>query len=174
MLESGQLPNAHSPQKLLKGALAGVIATIPMTCLLGTIDTSADDELVTNLVRRTGYPLDADGRLLATFVSRFAFGAGAGLLFAVGRNHFTRIPPVLRAPSFALGLWALTSIGKRAATRPRPTHGQDEAILFSSHLVWGVALGRLIEASGRDIAFGIWSGVAGRGDIARSVRNFVS
>lgn len=172
-------PKNHLPNQLFMGAIAGLVATIPMSWALGTIDTSADDELVANIVHRTGYPLDADERHLATFVSRFGFGASAGFLFAVLQGHLgadpsSRLAPRYRAPLFAVGLWALTSIGKRMATQKRPSHAKDELILFGSHLLWGLSVARLIDASPREVIFGIVSGIFSQSPIAREVRALVS
>ncbi|HEX6289731.1 MAG TPA: DUF6789 family protein [Herpetosiphonaceae bacterium] len=148
---------------ILSGALAGFIATAPMT---------ASMELMHRLLpRREQYPLppseitaeltdqigvgdklNQDEHVGLTLLNHFAYGAAAGALYAPLANQM-RISPSLKGIAFGLVVWTVSYLGWLPAMgilRPATEHPpRRNLLMILAHVVWGSVTGVLVEAARR-------------------------
>jgi len=160
----------------LRGALAGLVATAPMTgVMLGlkqllppierfplpprriTLHFAAAGHLLGRLPR----PLD----LLATLLLHFGFGATAGAVYAwtaarvrlpwhgphvrvAGRR--VRLLAVARGMAFGLLVWAVSYVGWLPAlgiiAPAQDRPRRRNLLMITAHLVWGACAGLLVDA----------------------------
>ncbi len=126
-------------RSLIRGALAGAIATIPMTWAMTRSreylhSQRPNDELRANVRYKAGYPLDVDSQRLTTYVSRFAAGAVAGVVYSLLFSRIQRLNPEARGPVFGLSLWGLGAF-RRANSKPS----------IAAHVLWGFSIHRLLQ-----------------------------
>ncbi len=172
---------------ILAGALAGLVATVPMTWAMNRMHR--------RLPRRQRYPLPprliservaaaagmADSmterqRVGFALASHYAYGAAAGagcapVMRAVGG------PPVVGGIAYGLGVWAASYLGWIPALgilRPATDHPRERVgMMLAAHVVWGGATGwltaRLSERRGTlSPLHGAWTAGRIRGsDLAR-------
>jgi uncharacterized membrane protein YagU involved in acid resistance len=142
---------------VLRGAAAGLAATVPMTIVMEGLRAVLPaeqhrrmppreivDRTIEKAVETTGEggELDRGDRLVLTAVAHCAFGAAAGGVYgAVAR------PSLLTGIAYGLTVWALAygvglpSLGLHPAAT-RDTTDRNE-VLIISHVVWGAVLARL-------------------------------
>jgi hypothetical protein len=144
------------PQKLLLGALAGIIATVPMTFVM-TIwhrrlpwwqryplpPRIITDRLLTRAPLPSGLvPPPSPGRALA---AHFAFGAAAGSIYACLSPALRHRYPLQAGVLYALGIWGGSYLGWVPATGAMaPATRQPmarTAMMIAAHIVWGATLG---------------------------------
>ncbi len=150
---------------MLMGAVAGCVATAPMTWSM--------EAMHRRLPQRERYPLpprqiamrvaeeagvkerlDEGERLWLTLLAHFAMGTAAGALygFLAGRQ---RLPGPLAGAGFGLAVWAGNYLGLLPALgilRPATEHPpRRTALMVAAHLVWGAVVGTLAD-TGRDRA----------------------
>jgi uncharacterized membrane protein YagU involved in acid resistance len=146
--------------RFLRGAAAGLVATVPMTIVMEGLRAALPAErhrrmppreVVDRTVEKTiettgeGAQLDAGDRVALTTIAHFAFGAAAGAVYgaAVG----SRRASILTGLAYGLTVWAaaygvgLPSLGLHPAA-PRDTKDRNW-VLVASHVVWGATLGTL-------------------------------
>ena len=155
------MSNGHS---VLRGAAAGVAATIPMTIVMEALRAvlpaeqnrrMPPREIVDRTIEKTietageGAELDGGDRIALTTAAHFAFGAAAGAVYgaAVGARRSS----ALIGMAYGLGVWAaaygvgLPSLGLHPAAT-RDTTDRNE-VLVASHLVWGATLGLMLRST---------------------------
>ncbi len=134
---------------LLRGAAAGLSATVPMTTVMSgwrRLRPEAIPELPPRTI--TARAADAVAEVPAekaldglTGVAHFAFGAVAGALFAAVKP---RAP--LAGPTYGAAVWAVSYLGWLPALRLMPPPGRTSrelrVMMFVAHLVWGWSLAR--------------------------------
>lgn len=139
--------------KLMRGAIAGTVATIPMTLVMIALFRRLPPAqhyplpprlITTKLAERTGIrPIMRDPTLtVATLLAHFGYGAATGALFPFLESR--RVSPALAGPGYGLAVWAASYLGwipamhiLLAATRhPR----ERNALMLTAHIVWGAAL----------------------------------
>lgn len=146
--------------KVLRGAAAGFVATVPMTVVMEGLRAALPAErhrrmppreVVDRSIQKTiettgeGTQLDRGDRVLLTTIGHFAFGAAAGALYsqAVGSHRASAVTGL----AYGLSVWAmaygvgLPSLGLHPAARD-DTRDRNW-VLVASHAVWGAALGIL-------------------------------
>jgi hypothetical protein len=161
---------------LIRGAIAGVVATVPMTWAIREIDpndAAADDELIPDVVRKSGYPLDADDRRLAAYVARFGFGAFAGVVYALAAPKLKTVRPEVKGPLFGLALWGACVVSRKASGSFRMTPAQ-QAVMMSSHLAWGLAVTRLLRMPTSEIVKDLAMGVMGHTPFTKKLHKVIS
>lgn len=158
---------------ILRGALAGIVATVPMTWALREIDSSGEDEIVSDITRKAGYPLDADDRRLAAYVARFGFGAFAGIVYALAAPKLKTIKPEVKGPLFGLTLWGASVVARKARGEFRMTPSQ-QAVMVGSHLTWGLALTRLLTMTTSEIVRDLATGVMGHTPLTKKLHDVIS
>ena len=138
------------------GALAGAIATVPMTIAMKAwqaLNPRAaryplpPREVTIRAARRTGAEEHVEeAEPHATYITHFGVGTTAGAVYAA-TAYRTPLPPVVSGMGFGLAVWASSYLGvlpelriiPEARRRPLAWH----ALLATSHLVWGAATGVL-------------------------------
>lgn len=152
---------------LIRGAAAGLAATVPMTVAMEGLRAVLPaeqhrrmppreivDRTIDKTVEKTGegLDLDRDDRIVLTTLAHFAFGAAAGAVY--GAITGSRRSSVLKGIAYGLGVWAvaygvgLPSLGLHPAAA-RDTTNRNE-VLIASHLVWGAFLGKLTQSKNSD------------------------
>lgn len=145
---------AGGMNRYLAGAVAGALATVPMTLVMIALHR--------RLPRRQRYPLPprqitanvaarvGAGRLLtgdrmtaATLAAHFGYGAAVGSLYAVLADG-RRAKNLYAGGAYGVAVWALSYLGWIPALRilpPATRHPMPRnALMLLSHLVWGAAL----------------------------------
>jgi len=134
-----------------RGALAGLIATIPMTLVMTLLfrrlpagqQYPLPPVLITGaLADRTGKPLAGSALGAAALVAHFGYGAATGALYP--RLLPRGWPPVLTGPGYGVAVWSASYLGWIPALRiltPATRHpARRNALMLAAHLVWGAAL----------------------------------
>ena len=142
---------------VLRGAAAGLAATIPMTLAMEALRAwlpreqhrpMPPREIVDHAVEKTGADahVDESDRRAITAAAHLAFGAAAGAVYAglVG----SRRASVLSGIGYGLAVWAgaygvgMPSLGLHPAAGNDTKDRND--VLIGSHIVWGAVLGALV------------------------------
>jgi uncharacterized membrane protein YagU involved in acid resistance len=142
-----------------QGALAGLIATAPMTVAMELMrwrlpvherGSLPPKKVALRAAKRVGLHahLDDQQRGALALVSHFGFGAAAGSLYAplVGR---VGLPPVVRGVIFGLLIWLVNYMGWLPAVQLFGPATRDSkgrlGLMVAAHVVWGATLGLLLD-----------------------------
>jgi hypothetical protein len=154
----------HAEQGLLeqvaRGALAGAMATGPMTAAMAAMHRQLPTAqrfplpprmITTRVTRNAGAEALVETRSrrdVMTYASHFGYGAAMGAAYGTVAE---RLPgaPVTRGVLWGLAVWAGSYLGwlPLSGLRASPTRlpAGREALLFTAHVVYGAALGWLHE-----------------------------
>lgn len=157
-------------RRVLIGALAGLIASIPMAGVmiglnralpgrkrsLREIWTPLPPKLITRRVtRRAGLgQVTRPGRKwdATTWLSHLGYGAATASIYPLVTRPLP-LPHILRGMLFALGIWAASYMGwLPAANILPPAHQQSarrNAVMILSHLAWGLIIALLTDRLSR-------------------------
>ncbi len=142
-----------------RGALAGLIATVPMSATMLALFRTLPQEdrypiepaiLTSEVVERALHrQLNPPLRMALTLASHFAYGAAMGALAGPFLRRL-RVPGPLAGITTGIGVWALNyavalpSLGllRPESQRPAPRR----LLLFTAHLAWGATLGWIMPA----------------------------
>lgn len=146
--------------RLARGALAGLAATVPMTVVMQGLHRRLPWHLrypleprliAERITRRLGLDqhMDEPDQRWAALACHFAYGSAAGAVYSSIMPPL-RIPPATRGAAFGVLLWAAGYLGWLPAMgilepdtrRPR----RRAAIMVLSHLVWGAFAGHLADS----------------------------
>jgi hypothetical protein len=138
------------PRTVVRGAVAGALATAPMTLAMLLLHRGAlaPERVSRQLWRRAGGAA-AEPEARSTFdaawmASHVAFGAGAGVLYANLRAPM-RQRAALCGAGFGAALWATSYVAVLPALSLYPAVADDHRGrrrgIAASHLVYGTALG---------------------------------
>ena len=149
--------------KFLRGALAGLTATLPMSAAM---ELGADQlprreryplppRLITsNLARKAGYRhrlSDAEIKAL-TLASHFGYGATMGAIY--GAVVPPKLVGVKSGVLFGLCVWASSYLGLLPAlgilSNATEHPARRNALMIGAHVVWGSSLGRTLQAMADD------------------------
>lgn len=140
---------------LLSGALAGCIATAPMTASMELMYRLLPQheqyplppsEITAELVDQTGVrdDLDIDEHVGLTLVNHFAYGAAAGAIYGP-LAKYAPLPPAFKGIAFGLVVWTVSYLGLLPALgilRPATEHpGRRNLLMILAHVVWGSVTG---------------------------------
>lgn len=145
----------QTEQALLQAALAGFIATIPMTIFMLVTQRflpkgqhyELPPELITKDVARkvhVRWHMNKAAVLVATLAAHFGYGATIGMLYELIRKRIL-LPPPLKGTLFGFAVWAasyfvlLPLLGISETGQKEP--GQRNLIMLVAHIVWGAVLG---------------------------------
>jgi uncharacterized membrane protein YagU involved in acid resistance len=153
------LDSTFSPRDVLKGAIAGLIATIPMTIsmLIGWRLLPQREryplpprEITGEVVERLGKAdeLSEAALMTATLLSHFAYGAVSGCTYAVIEQNFP-LGTFLKGSLAGFILWVGSYLGwllavgilKPATHRP----WRRNLLMILAHILWGVTLGEITQ-----------------------------
>ncbi len=129
----------------LKGALAGFIATAPMTVFMLTTQRflpkgqqyDLPPELITKELAHRAHirwHMSKTRILAATLVSHFGYGAAMGALYSPLDKKLP-LPAVVKGVIFGVVVWAGSSAHKEPVRR--------NLMMIAAHLVWGSAMALL-------------------------------
>ena len=139
--------------RILQGAIAGTIATIPMTLVMTSLFRKLPPPqryplpprlIMEDVTRRAEvrHRLDDPTLTHATLIAHFAYGAITGALLPLLER--TRYPLSLVGPGYGVAVWAASYLGWIPAVRiltPATRHpAKRNALMVTAHLVWGAAL----------------------------------
>ena len=145
--------------RLFNGALAGTLATAPMTVFMVAMHRL--------LPRHEQYPLppsqvtataeaksgvqehvDREQHVAVTLLSHFAYGAAAGAIFAPIAKALP-IPAVWSGIGYGLVVWTISYLGLLPALgllRPATEQpARRNALMIVAHIVWGSVTGLLLD-----------------------------
>jgi uncharacterized membrane protein YagU involved in acid resistance len=143
--------------RLLTGAAAGVIATLPMTLIMLALRSwlprheqrrLPPEQITAHLTRRTGLRRIFDRRNdgVLAWVLHFAFGGSAGSIYGV-LSAGVPLPKWLMGSLFGSLVWVGSYFGWLPILRIHGNgHEQSRrrnALMLVAHVVWGVTLGPL-------------------------------
>lgn len=145
----------------LSGAVAGLVATGPMTAVMLVLHRLLPklqqyplepDRITRRLANRLGLHRlagDREARLAVTTAAHFGYGAAAGALFPALAGWLP-LPAVLAGAAYGLAVWAGSYLGLVPALgllSPATRHPkQRNALMIAAHLVWGATVGLLVGA----------------------------
>ena len=141
---------------LIKGGIAGLAATIPMTLAMKALRSllPTDEQyplpprlIVENAAEKLGVEENRaeTEKYALTLVSHFAYGAAAGAIYEQGLEIFEVEPNALNGIGYGLSVWTLSYLGLLPAARlltPATKHtARRNALMIAAHIVWGASLG---------------------------------
>lgn len=154
--------------RILLGAVAGLVATAPMTLAMKLMHEQLPREeryplpprqVTEGMAEKAGVneQLDEEGREAATWASHFAYGAACGALYGALSGERADGRPALAGVGFGVAVWAASYLGWLPAAgiiAPATDHpARRNALMIAAHVVWGattgVALDKMSEDSGR-------------------------
>jgi uncharacterized membrane protein YagU involved in acid resistance len=147
----------HEPDiaPLLRGGIAGFIATAPMTIAMELIfrllprheqyDLPPGENVTTIFKQKLGwYEMNRTQYRVITAIGHFSYGALAGTVYGA-IAHRLRLPPLLKGMLYAMAVWSFSYLGWLPAAkvlRPATEHPpRRTALMIISHLVWGAVVG---------------------------------
>lgn len=140
----------------IKGAIAGVIATVPMTVAMKLLHSRLPEKEQYPLpprliVESAAEKLDVEKNLsereeyAMTLISHFAYGTATGAIYEQGLEIFDVEPSALNGIAYGLGVWTLSYLGLLPAVgllTPATEHpARRNALMIAAHVVWGASLG---------------------------------
>jgi hypothetical protein len=140
---------------LAKGALAGVVATVPMTVAMelgrrsGLLRRQAPEEITDRLLASAGAPKTTrEQRQRVTGLVHVATGAALGAIFAALPQPNRVSHRIGLGAAYGLGVYTLNYAGLAPMARLMPPATQDrpgrQITTFAAHLVFGATLGSLL------------------------------
>ena len=153
--------------RYLTGAIAGLVATLPMTVLMvigkRQLSWKSQESLpprqITRRVLQTvdlHSELSQDQETVLTAVNHFSYGAGAGAVY--GRLFPSRslVGSVSSGIVYGLGVWTGSYFGWLPALELYRSAAEDTAernrLMVAAHLVWGGSLGLVTHLLSRKVA----------------------
>lgn len=154
----------HNRSKYIRGAIAGLVATAPMTLAMEGLyrrlppvekNPLPPRELTMKVTEAVGVKdqLPQEDRFSLTLISHFAYGAASGLAYAAIMDQFKlgtlkgRSTSTAKGALFGLAVWAGSYLGWIPAIRlMSPAHrhpGRRTALMILVHLIWGGTTGLL-------------------------------
>lgn len=158
-LEDGQSAN-EVWTSMCRGALAGFVATVPMTVAMELMrrQLPASEryplpprEITMEVAEEAGVKeqMNEPERIGATLVAHFGYGAAVGALYAPLARK-SSLPPALEGAAYGLAVWAGSYLGLLPAMnilRPATEHPpRRTALMITAHLIWGAVAGVLIDS----------------------------
>ena len=175
----------------VRGALAGAIATVPMTFVMKEIYAMLPrrqqalplpPEIITaNAETIAGArPVDPNAHVAAATASHFGFGAFCGIVYALLAHRIApraNVRPEVRGPLFGLAVWAASYLGWVPALGLAPSAAREPKernfMMIAAHLVWGFALSRLAQQDTRDLVQQTVAGIKNRDAKAKFLQHAV-
>jgi uncharacterized membrane protein YagU involved in acid resistance len=149
---------------MCQGALAGVVATVPMTVAMELMHRQLPAheryplpprEIMMEVAEEAGVKeqMDEPERIGMTLAAHFGYGAAVGALYAPLARRLP-LPPALGGAAYGFIVWAGSYLGLLPAMgilRPATEHPpRRNALMITAHLIWGAAAGVLIDSLERE------------------------
>ncbi|MDQ4075668.1 MAG: DUF1440 domain-containing protein [Chloroflexota bacterium] len=142
----------------LSGALAGFMATVPMSAAMKVMQmllpwwedyALPPSQITTRVARLLGleeYVDDPREHLLLTVASHFGYGTAVGTLYPLLTRRLP-LPPLARGVVYGLVIWFVSYLGWLPAMRILPPATEDpkgrNVLMITAHLIWGGGTGLL-------------------------------
>ena len=139
--------------RILRGAVAGALATAPMTALMvgakqfGLMGGMPPEKITSSLLRRSGIrPSEAQQDAVAT-VLHVGFGTAAGAVFGIvaPKRLIARVPVGM---AYGAAIWGVSYMGWVPAFGLMPAADRDrrdrQMVMLAGHLVYGTALALMV------------------------------
>jgi uncharacterized membrane protein YagU involved in acid resistance len=137
--------------EIRQGALAGFVATAPMTVVMWVLDRGRHpterslppEQITRNLARRTGLHrfLNEPGKKAAAWVSHFGYGTATGAAYPLIAERIL-LSEKVKGPLYGFFIWALSYLGWLPAVRIMPPAPRQSAwrnlALVAAHAIWGL------------------------------------
>jgi hypothetical protein len=153
-----------SESTLMIGAVSGFAATAPMTIFMELMHKRLPPdeqyplppgEIESDVTEKAGVSeqLDRHEHTALTMASHFAYGTAAGAVYAplAGGLHPN---PLVGGIAFGLAVWGASYMGLLPALgilKPASEHPpRRTALMIAAHVIWGSALGVLVDRLGGD------------------------
>lgn len=148
--------NDHRAASIVEGAVAGLIATVPMTVLMfawhRTLPVSQRHPLPPSLITRRllgGEPPSVRPEpmpnLLSALAAHFGFGGVAGAMYATVPLTLRQSCPATTGIGYGLCIWAASYLGWVPGLGLLPPATRQPAgrniMMIAAHVVWGATLG---------------------------------
>ncbi|GCE18648.1 DUF1440 domain-containing protein [Dictyobacter kobayashii] len=157
MIDELKIPAPNFTLPSLIGAVAGGIATIPMTFFMLAAhkalptwqkDALPPEKITAEIAARADVSIDKPQLLGSSLAAHLGYGATMGSLYMT----FTRkwaFPPLLKGSLFGLGIWVGSYMGwlpaaNFAAAGTNETQ-QRNILMIIAHLIWGGVTGLLAD-----------------------------
>lgn len=148
---------------VLRGAVAGCLATIPMTIFMRSAHRQLPEgekyplppeQISTKAARQVGLEARPEhpGWEWKTYAGHFSYGTAVGAIYSllVPQSRTTPSVRVARGCAFGLAVWTLSYLGWLPAANILPPATREPArrngLMIVAHLIWGTALALLAEA----------------------------
>lgn len=141
--------------KILFGALAGIVATVPMTILMSEWHKRLPleqkyalppREIFDQLTEKAGINcyLSEPEKTNLSIVGHFAYGAATGAVYAP-LVSLIQTPNPFNGAVYSVGIWSASYLGWLPALHllrsAREHPAERNALMITAHIVWGVTLG---------------------------------
>jgi hypothetical protein len=149
---------------LAAGALAGLVATAPMSLAMEALHKRLafrhrhplpPRHIVERALGKLGIGHRAaeEERRALTIAAHFGYGAAAGALYGALAGPM-RPPPLPAGVGFGLFVWAISYLALMPMAglfrRPGREAGERKGLMIAAHVVWGAALGLLADRLSSD------------------------
>ncbi|HXG83004.1 MAG TPA: DUF1440 domain-containing protein [Pyrinomonadaceae bacterium] len=151
--------------KYLAGALAGTLATIPMTLTMVALHRLIPKkerkplppkQITMEIAEDVGVSEVLDEEIeqdTVSFINHFAYGAATGAAYAAVAEKVD-FPPAALGVGYGLAVWAGSYLGwlPLAGILPSATEhpASQNAMMITAHVVWGAALSIILEGINKD------------------------
>jgi uncharacterized membrane protein YagU involved in acid resistance len=145
---------------LVAGALAGLVATAPMSLAMEALHDRLPfhhrhplppRRIVDRALGRIGLRADDEERGTLTVVGHFGYGAATGAVYGA-LSGALRPPPMPAGIAFGMVVWAVSYLAMLPLVglfrRPEHEAGERKALMIAAHAVWGAVLGLLADRLG--------------------------
>ena len=151
------MPSHYDAPTLIRGAVAGACATLPMTlCMTRLFRTLPPDqqyplppaEITAILTHRLGLGVHFTPKeqTMLTLMAHIAYGSAGGVLYGIVAEEFAQPAPI-KGMIYGLFLWSISYLGWLpglhilSSAIEHPT--QRNRLMITAHLVWGTILAEL-------------------------------
>ena len=146
-------------KRLVAGAVAGFVATGPMTLAMERMHRwlpwrerypLPPSEITSRLTGMLGqrHHVNRQEHAALSLANHFGYGAATGAIYGVAAAWLP-LPPAVKGPLYGLGVWLVSYLGLLPALnilRPATDHpARRNLLMIVSHVIWGVVLGLLTE-----------------------------
>lgn len=140
----------------LAGAVAGFVATAPMTFAMIKMHHQLPAheqyplpprEIIEEVTEKVNLNDDLSGKekFSLTMLSHFGYGAATGAIYNLGLEKMDIQPSIANGVVYGLGVWSLSYLGLLPATNilSSATHhpARRNTLMIAAHVVFGAALG---------------------------------
>ncbi|MFI5285168.1 MAG: DUF6789 family protein [Candidatus Dormibacteria bacterium] len=140
-------------KRLLRGAVAGTVATAPMSAVMmgakqfGLMGGMPPEKITAKVLKRSGIRPSSEQQDALATVLHFAFGTAAGAAFGVvaPKRAIARVPLGM---AYGASIWGVSYMGWVPAFGIMPPSHRDrrdrQMVMFAGHLVYGAVLAILV------------------------------